>query len=134
MPRIQAPVDAAGGFFGDPGARLVLHDENVVGMLIGRRSDVGVVKIRRVLEAEEETHVAVAVFFAGLDEIGFEDEVAKHSVRNQRDVERRTDGGRVLALLNQFQCAAFFRRPFPGRGIGHDELGQRRLVIEALFV
>src|SRR5207247_11377399 len=57
VPHGQPPVDALGGFLRDFGAWRVFDDEHVVGVVVGGGGDVGVVKVRRVLEAEEQAHV-----------------------------------------------------------------------------
>lgn len=133
MPYAESPVVAGVRFLGNLQPRRILYDKDLVGMIVGFGSHVRVVVVRHVLEAEEKHHVAVPVFLAGLQAVGFDDTVAEHLAADQRDVEGRAIQRLVLALLRQFQRAfAVDGGNGPRAGIGHDEildrLGLRKIL------
>jgi hypothetical protein len=135
VPGVQAPVDSGAGFAGDPGARGVMDEEDIMGMVVGGAGEVYVVEVGGVLEAEEEAEVAVWVVFAGLEQVTFEDEIAELAIGDERDIGGGSDGGLVLALFGEFE------RPVggageegPGLGIAHDEVVEGLGGGESLFV
>ena len=80
VPFILSPVDAFGGLFGNGYTRFAVDNEDVVGMVVGFGGDVDVVIMAGIVKAKKEAHVAMAVFLTGLEEFGFEDEVAKNVI------------------------------------------------------
>ena len=60
----------------------VVYDEDIVRVLVRGGRDVRVIELLRVLKGKEKAHVAMAIFFSGLDNISFEDEIAESLVFN----------------------------------------------------
>jgi len=103
VPDVLTPFDAASRCGGDIGARSVVHEEDVVGVGISFGSHMDVIEVRRILEAEEQAHVAMAVFIAGLEKVRFEDEIGEDFLFEKGDVEGRTDRRVVFALGGEFE-------------------------------
>src|SRR6266545_1111679 len=106
VPLVQSPHDSFGGLFGNRQARGMVHDEDVVRMRIGGDGQMCVVEVGRILDAEEQTHVLVPVRLLRRKQLRLENEISEDLVGNERDVDWRTDGGLVMALLKQFQSGA----------------------------
>ena len=95
---VVIPVGTGGGGLGDLGARLVVDDKDVVGVVVHLLAQVDVVEVRRILDAEEETHVAVTVVLDGRLQTHVQGKTANRDTLDHRAVERRTDRGLDLAL------------------------------------
>ncbi len=80
-------------------SRGAIDQKKVVGIGIGCRCQVSVIELCRTLESEVEAHVAVSIFLASLFHIQFHDKVPNPSLRQHRQIERRTMLRFVLALL-----------------------------------
>ena len=103
MPDFGAPLNAFSGSFRDLDSGRVVDDEYVVRVIIGRGRQVHVVEVCRVLVAEEEAHVAVAIFSPSLEEFHVEDEVSDEDGIDIGHIEGRPMGRLVLALLMELE-------------------------------
>lgn len=103
VPDFLTPFHAVRGAGGDLPARGAIDEEDVVGVVVGDGCDVGVVEVGGVADAEEQAHVAMPIFAAGLEEIGFEDEIAELDPGEEGDVDGGTDGRCVAALTGEFE-------------------------------
>ncbi len=103
VPDFLTPFHSVRGAGGDLPTWSAIDEENVVGVVIGDGGDVGVVEVGGVADAEEKAHVAMPVFATGLEEVGFEDELAEIDAGEEGDVDWGTDGRCVAALTGEFE-------------------------------
>jgi hypothetical protein len=76
----------------------------------------------------------VPVFLAGLQEVNLENEIAEPLVSDERNVDRRTKLGLILALTVEFESPALaIVAPTPRPGIGRAEANQALRGVEMLL-
>jgi hypothetical protein len=88
VPRV-VPVVALRALLRDADALLAVDEEDRVRVRIGGLRDVDIVEVLRVLPAEEEAKVAVAVVLRGRLDPCLEDDVGGIDAADQRVMERR---------------------------------------------
>ena len=78
-----------------------VDDENLVGVIVHLLAQMEIIKVGRILIAEEQAHAAVPVILRRAKHVHFQHEIADINVPQQRDVQRAAIRRFVLALLKQ---------------------------------